>query len=250
MILGNTHVGMMRKSNQDRFCYRVISARLEYAILCDGMGGENGGSIASERAVEIIKGILDRELSEELRERDIKSVMDCAVAGANAYVNDLAKNDTTLEGMGTTVIIAVVFDNVLYIVCAGDSRVYLIEHGINQISQLTRDHTFVQMLIDNGEITKEESLTHPKRHYITRALGIESTLRTDYYEYQLDDNVSVFLCSDGLYNYVPQDKFMELANKSYKDESVKAFIDMANEKGGGDNITVVLIPHNVSGGNR
>lgn len=248
MIIGNTHIGMVRKTNQDRFMGKVVSARMEYVVLCDGMGGENGGSIASEKAVEIIRAILDRELCDDIKEKDIKSVMDCAVAGANAYVYDLAQQDSALAGMGTTVIIAVIFDDMLYLVCAGDSRVYLLEHHNGQITQLTKDHTFVQMLIDNGEITKEEAANHPKRHYITKALGIEKNLRTDYYEYQLDEHSTILLCSDGLYNYISLDEAIPLAEKSLRDESVKPLIDAANSNGGGDNITVVLVSHGRSGG--
>ncbi len=245
---GGTDIGLVRESNQDRYEYAVLSDNLAFAILCDGMGGYTGGSIASETATNFIAQMLRRDLSEDLNEFSLRSVMDSAVAGANALVHEAAQKDPELASMGTTLVIAVFLHNTLYISYVGDSRAYLLSH--NHEHQLTKDHTVVQMLVDLGEISQEDALSHPKRHYITRAIGVGASVEADFVVHSLAPEDLVLLCSDGLYNYLSPGTFHQLASACVQAQSVKQLIDLAKDGGGTDNITVV-VAHNQqsSGGN-
>lgn len=238
-IYGDTHIGEVRSTNQDSFRYRVISQELLYAVVCDGMGGENGGQVASQTAVEMIGNMLGRDIHPGIGKGEIKSVLECAVAGANAIVHDMARREPGLKGMGTTVAAVVVQESTAFILSAGDSRVYRYAEG--KVSQLTRDHTVVQLLLERGEITEDEAKIHPQRHYITRALGVEPLLATDFMEYTLKEGESLLICSDGLYNYVSEKQMPGLLEECRRQESVEPLIDAANRGGGGDNITAVVI---------
>ena len=141
--------------------------------------------------------------------------------------------------MGTTIVAAVVLGATVYLLSAGDSRAYRYSKG--EVSQLTRDHTVVQLLLERGEITPDEAKTHPQRHYITRALGVEPTLATDYMEYTLRPGELLLICSDGLYNYVGEQQLPSLLEECGRLGAVDPLIDAANRGGGGDNITAVVI---------
>lgn len=238
-IFGDTHIGEVRQSNQDSFRYRIISPELLYAVVCDGMGGESGGQVASQTAVEIIGNMLGRDIRPGIGSGEIKAVLECAVAGANATVHDMARRKPELKGMGTTIVAAVVLGNTAFLLSAGDSRAYRCSQG--EVSQLTRDHTVVQMLLERGEITADEAKTHPQRHYITRALGVEPALATDYTEYTLHEGEMLLICSDGLYNYIPDRQLPSLLEECAREGSVDPLIQAANRGGGGDNITAVVI---------
>ena len=238
-IFGDTHIGEVRLSNQDSFRYRIISPDLLYAVVCDGMGGESGGQVASQTAVEIIGNMLGRDIKPGIGLGEIKPVLECAVAGANAAVHDMARRKPELKGMGTTIVAVVVLGRTAAILSAGDSRAYRYSQG--RVDQLTRDHTVVQLLLERGEITPEEAKTHPQRHYITRALGIEPALATDYMEYTLQEGELLLICSDGLYNCVSDRQLPSLLEECGRLGSVGPLIDAANRGGGGDNITAVVI---------
>ena len=140
--------------------------------------------------------------------------------------------------MGTTVVAAIFSDNVAHIVHAGDSRAYIIRG--EEIEQITSDHSIVQHLYELGQITKEEALTHPKRNVITRAVGTQETIRTDYNEIDYEDDDVILLCSDGLTNYVTEEQIVDIIRNNPLAECTELLVNAANESGGGDNITVVL----------
>lgn len=237
-LFGGTHRGLVRKTNQD--CYEIakLSDHLGFAILCDGMGGENGGNIASKLATEYASQVLHRELTEGMSELSIKGVLQSAIAGANALVHDAAVKDETLSGMGTTMIIAVFAGDTLHITNVGDSRVYIISKESER--RLSRDHTVVQMLVDIGEITEDDAKNHPKRHFITRAVGVAPAVESDYLCEELGSEEIVLLCSDGLYNYLSLGEFYPLVAECIDNKSVQLLIDRALSGGGSDNITAVV----------
>lgn len=238
-VFGSSDRGLVRKNNQDRFVSDVLSDELSYAVLCDGMGGENGGHIASELAVKFAKKALDRDLTAGMSELSIRSMFASIVSGANAVVYEKAKQDPSLKGMGTTMILAVISEGILYITSVGDSRVYLVDSE-NEI-QLTKDHTVVQMMVDKGEITKEDALSHPKRHYITRAVGVSPIIEPDFLVRKLGNEQIVLLCSDGLYNYLSPGDLYPLLLRCVKDENVDILMELARDSGGADNITAVVM---------
>ena len=244
-IYGGTDIGLVRKTNQDNFAYKVLGELLAYAVLCDGMGGPGSGHVASETATRFISQALDRDLKPGMSEASLKNVIISAAAGANALVYDAARQNPNLTGMGTTMIIAVVFGDMAFISYVGDSRVYYFNGGEGR--QLTKDHTVVQMLLDIGEISPEEAAEHPKRHFITRAVGVSPTVGADFAAHPFRPGDTLFLCSDGFYNYVGSDNMTGPAlfahvRKSVENESVDNLLRLAKDVGGGgDNITAIVI---------
>lgn len=239
-IYGGTDKGCVRATNQDDFAFQVINDTIAYAILCDGMGGENGGHIASGKAVEIIGQALSRGLAAHPQDSSIKPIVISAVSAANAVIYDMAASDATLQGMGTTVVLAIVYGDTLCVAHAGDSRAYWIPENKGSSLKLTKDHSVVQLLLDNGEITHEQALVHPKRNYITRALGVEREVELEYMEHPFTAG-RVLLCSDGLYNYAPPEEHLDLISACASEQDVFLLIDEANKAGGTDNITAVVI---------
>jgi Serine/threonine protein phosphatase len=238
-LFGSTDIGLVRSDNQDRFACLVLSPTLACAILCDGMGGEKGGSIAAEIAVQHAKEMLERDLSEGMSELTVRAISLSAISGANALIYDMAQKQPDLGGMGTTMIIAVADGEKLWISYVGDSRVYRVTEQAN--IQLTRDHTVVQMLVDIGEITPEDARSHPQRHYITRAVGVAPSIEPDFLTETLQPGDKILLCSDGLYLYWGDTALNPLLADCVRRCSAQPLIDLANIGGGGDNITAVVI---------
>jgi len=236
---GSTHVGLVRKTNQDCFACAALSDTLAFAVLCDGMGGENGGNIASQIATDHSADTLRRGLHDDMTPTTLQGVMQSAIAGANALVYERAKQDPVLKGMGTTLILAVYWQGVLYIGYVGDSRVYCVSP--REELQLTKDHTVVQMLVDIGEITEKDAENHPKRHYITRAVGVAPEVSADFLERALSPDDIVLLCSDGLYHYLEPGSLYTLLRRCAGEKSAHCLIDLANQGGGMDNVTAVVM---------
>lgn len=237
-IFGATDTGLVRTSNQDTFRIEKLSDSLAFAVLCDGMGGEKGGSIASSMAAEHACTALCRELTGEPSELTIRSILMSAVSGANALVFAAAEKDKALAGMGTTMILAVFFRSTLYIACVGDSRVYCVSPQ-RQI-QVTHDHTVVQMLVDLGEITPEDAKTHPKRHFITRAVGVGNSVDADFIVQELEPDDVVLICSDGLYGYLQSGALYDILKLCLDKNNAEPLIDLAKAGGGADNITAIV----------
>jgi protein phosphatase len=168
--IGDTHIGMVRSANQDCFRIGSLFGQTRYVVVCDGMGGKNGGGIASRMAADSIETALLRAASGGmLPETSLRAALLCAVQGANSVVYEYAQQSPDLTGMGTTVIAAAVRSGLVCAAYAGDSRIYSVLE--ERLIQLTRDHTVVQVLLEKGEISPEDAKHHPQRHYITRALG-------------------------------------------------------------------------------
>ena len=238
-IAGKTDVGKKRTANEDRFFVAKLSEDTAYAVVCDGMGGEKGGHIASSCAVERIRKAMENGYQEDFGENSVKNLMLSSISAANAQVFSMAEKDDSLQGMGTTVVLVLVRKSVIHIAYAGDSRAYLVDEA--GVRQLTRDHSMVQMMVDRGEISAEESQYHPEKHYITRALGVSSMLDVDYLEEEMPDKGAVLLCSDGLSNYLDQEDLHQLVWNNDAVLASEQLIGQANAMGGADNITAVLI---------
>ncbi len=236
LYYGITDVGKKRQRNEDCF---VLDNRngLLVAVVCDGMGGANGGSVASSLACETFTA----KLHELYKKENFvpESAISEAVDDANNNIYQVAVDDMRLAGMGTTLVACLVFGGKMYTVNVGDSRIYNFNGG--EIKQITVDHSFVQALVDSGEITAAEAEHHPKKNVILRAVGVESHVRCDIK--RIDEPCGTYLiCSDGMSNYFDKDKFCEILS-SDNDIITKAesLVNYANECGGADNITVALI---------
>lgn len=238
ILIADTDKGLVRQTNQDKYECRVINDNFGFVVVCDGMGGQNGGNIASEITVNFAREMLDRDLKEDMSEMSLRAVMESAAHGANALVYSRAVADKKLEGMGTTLVICVFRGRELFILYAGDSRVYVASPA--QEKQLTKDHTVVQMLMDIGEISQNDVKTHPKRHYITRAIGVGEKLDIDYIYYTLSEDELILICTDGLYHYMERGTMYKFLRNAVKEKNVSCLMDLAKQSGGSDNITAVV----------
>ena len=238
-------VGLRRSSNQDSYSTFSISDDVAFMLVCDGMGGANGGEVASSLACEVATECVKRDLETVLADgkldldRYIPRILTYAAREANLAVFDKAEETPELSGMGTTFVGAVVYGHTLYAVNVGDSRLYVISHG--KLKQITRDHSYVQYLVDLGVMTSSQAETSSKRNIITRAIGTDETVEPDTYTVTLDKGSYVLLCSDGLPTMTDKAEVVKIiTGKGTLDEKTDAMVAAANRGGGRDNITVIL----------
>ncbi len=237
--LGKTDVGLRRHENQDTFAVERLGA-LTAAVVCDGMGGAEGGQIASALAVETFMSELRALLREDMTVEQLRELASFCVAKANTAVYQRSLEDGDCHGMGTTLVSAVAGENGTVVCNVGDSRAYLIRGG--GITRITHDHSVVQTLVESGNITAEEARTHPNRNLITRALGTEESTRCDAFEVPLSRGDKLLLCTDGLVVTATDEEICRAvcAGKS-AEESLSRLIALAKAQGAPDNVTVVLI---------
>lgn len=236
-----TDIGKKRYSNQDAVAGKVISKRLAWMVVCDGMGGNNGGDIASRIAIEVISKNITEHLREEQDANYIIELMKNSIELASATIFNESKKDDDLKGMGTTVVVAVISDNHLYVVHAGDSRAYLIRDS--EIEQISVDHSMVQQMVEIGEITAEEAKNHIQKNIITKALGVESSVNPDHTIIKLNNKDVILLCTDGLSNHLEDSEIYKIFSRCNLEELPNLLIDKCNARGGKDNITVSLIEY-------
>lgn len=230
--------GIVRNSNQDAFIAGQLAENITFAIVCDGMGGANAGNIASEIAVKTVSEYLYNSFRDNMTLNDFERTLKNAISSANLLIFNRAVKDDALKGMGTTIVAAIVKDNDAIIAHVGDSRIYLLN---DEIKQLTKDHSIVQTLIENGEISPDDAKHHPRKNVITRALGVEAEVVADFDELTLNTNDTLLLCTDGLTNYVPEANIYEIFKQNDLSLVSETLVAKANENGGGDNITVVTL---------
>lgn len=234
-LTGDTHIGLVRSSNQDALRYGTLDNGGVFAVVCDGMGGANGGNIASNIAVDVIAGRIVDGYANGAAPR-VDHLLASAMAAANIEIFDRAKSDPQYEGMGTTVVAVVVFGKDAYISHVGDSRVYL--YRDSALQQITRDHSVVQEMIESGQLTEEQARSHPRKHFITRALGVSAMEEGEFDELELEPNDKILLCTDGLTNMVDDNSLTQLLGNN---ASIDILIQSALDGGGTDNITAVLM---------
>ncbi len=238
-VVGKTDIGMTRKQNQDSYQCGFLPDGAVWAVVCDGMGGENGGEVASSLAVDSIGRSILRAYRQDMTANSVRTMLLSAISAANIRVYDRAQSDVMLNKMGTTVVSSVVVEGVAHIAYAGDSRVYLICG--DAVEQLTKDHTMVQALVERGEITTDQAKNHPQKHVITRALGVEQGIEIDYCETRMDEGSVLVICTDGLTNFVEEKDMARLVRGQNPEASLDALINAANSAGGTDNITIVAV---------
>ena len=194
-----TDIGMKRSENQDRVYAEFLDDNASISVVCDGMGGASSGGVASQLAIDSFISRIKENFRKDMSENSIRNMMLTSVHFANTVVYESSKADIEKNGMGTTIVSALVVDKKIYVVSVGDSRAYIMNK--DGIKQITTDHTYVEMLYRNGQITAEEKETHELRNVITRAIGVEADVDVDYFELEEYGNFTVFLCSDGLSKY-------------------------------------------------
>ena len=232
-----TSVGRVRADNQDAYRTGILPLGC-YLLVCDGMGGERGGGVASALAADTVAARIEHDVKSGMGETSVRHVLESAGAAANAAVYSRAQADAALTGMGTTLSAVVVTGDTAHVLHVGDSRVYLLREG--KLHRLTTDHTVVQMLLERGDLTEKDAENHPQRHYITRAVGAERDILPDVFTIDLQAGDTLMVCSDGLYNELAPDTLTALLGTCVAEKSAQALIDGANRSGGHDNITAAI----------
>ena len=232
-----TDTGLVRRSNQD-FLFAAdqpVGPLPNLFIVADGMGGHKAGDFASSYTVNVLKDELKKTPMDKPEE-----ILRSVVSIANHKLIEAASRDIKLEGMGTTLVAATVVGNTLYFANVGDSRLYLIN---DKIRQLSKDHSLVEEMVRLGGIKAEEARNHPDKNIITRALGAEKTVDVDFFDLKLEKGCTILMCSDGLSNMVEDEKIQEIISDPEADIDQKgsALLREANQNGGKDNIAVVLV---------
>ena len=239
-IFSKIDIGNKRNTNQDAYITAILPDSAVLAVVCDGMGGANGGDVASRTATELICEYVKNSYNSAQSNDRLLELLKNAVLSANLEIYELACKNEDLSGMGTTVVAAIIKPQTALICNVGDSRAYLIEEDI---AQITRDHSVVQSLIEKGELTAEEARVHPKKNIITRALGVEENVMPDLYEIEFGENSRLLLCTDGLSNFVKETEILNTFNNNQTKDIAEILVDKANAAGGGDNITAIVVAH-------
>ena len=236
---GKSDVGMVREMNQDYYYISDDQNEIKLYILADGMGGYKGGEIASKLAVTCARNYIENNLKETPKDKEsLIQLVASSVEYANMVVYEKSKEEPELEGMGTTLEICLVYNNRAYIAHVGDSRIYRIRKEF--MRKLTKDHSYVQKLVEDGTITKEEADFHPKKNMLMRALGCNAFVEPDVTIKGFLKGDTIIICSDGLTNMVTQEEIYKVATSKFE-YAPSELIEKANKKGGYDNITVIII---------
>ena len=239
-VFTKTDVGMTRSMNQDSLLVSDNNRNgLNLYILADGMGGYKGGEIASSIAVNCTKNYIINNISKIKKEKEeFLNLINSAVEYANLIVHEKSKEDIELHDMGTTLDICLIYNNRVFIGHVGDSRVYRIRKNI--IRKLTTDHSYVEKLVKEGTITKEEAYNHPKKNMLMKALGCNTLVEPDVMcKGFLKDDI-LLMCSDGLTNMIKDNEIYKILLENPEDPAT-ALIKKANENGGYDNITTIIV---------
>ena len=236
-IYGKTDIGLVRETNQDAYEFGYFDNGDCWAVVCDGMGGVSGGQVASSICIEKVSEALKRGYRNKMSVSSAKNLLTTAINAANSVVFKQSQENVEFKGMGTTVVAVLVLGNLCVIAHVGDSRAYILN---DEIKQITKDHSFVQLLIDTGKITEEEAKVHPDRNIITRAVGIEHIVDVEIDIVDINNNDKLLICTDGLNGYVLDADVLKAVNE-YGDSSAEKLVEIANAAGGRDNVTVVIV---------
>ena len=232
-----TDVGVKRKVNQDTIY--ASDARVgklpNLYIVADGMGGELAGDYASAKCVEIIIDSITNS-----NELETVRILEQAIQTANNRIFTESHKDSSKTGMGTTLVLATVFDGHLYVANVGDSRLYVANGAM--LKQVTKDHSVVAELVRTGELDKDDAKYDKRKNMITRAIGAEETITPDYFDVEISGNEHILLCSDGLTNMVEDQEIYEILTSEENIESrANKLVERANANGGKDNVSVIII---------
>ncbi|BFT73168.1 Stp1/IreP family PP2C-type Ser/Thr phosphatase [Paenibacillus sp. P36] len=240
-MVSRTDIGKVRLVNEDRAAIQHELNGLSLAIVADGMGGHQAGDIASQMAIDMISNEL-QSIHWGMPVDACKQVLKEAIEKANEKIYEFASGQESYHGMGTTVVAVIASQELLIIGHIGDSRAYKIAG--ESITQLTEDHSLVYELVKNGQITLEEADHHPRRNWITRALGTEPGVEVDLYEYSWRPGDTILICTDGLSGLVDSGDILRIVKSHAElDAAAKQLIQSALDEGGDDNVTVVLLAH-------
>lgn len=235
-LFGRTDIGSVRSSNQDAYLSGYLPNGAVWIAVCDGMGGANGGNIASALAINAISSAFEKCGAEKIPEDEIASQLEKMLAEANEAIYNKAQQEPDLLGMGTTAVLAYLFEGHITIAHVGDSRAYLFHNGA--VRRLTEDHSIVQELVRLGELTEEQARRHPRRNIITRAVGVAPVVEADVTRAEMEPQDVLLICTDGLSGYLSDEELGEFLKEYSGQDLIDHLVDFALESGGADNITV------------
>ena len=242
LVFANTDIGKAREINQDYYYIPEQDSNLQLFILADGMGGYTGGEIASKLATLSVKEYINKEF--DLIKKDAESIIDLikrAIEKANKDIYIEGQQKEELKQMGTTLEVCLIYNNRIYIGHIGDSRIYRIRN--QKINKITMDHSYVEQLVQEGKITAEEAKNHPKKNMLIKALGCSLEVEPDIFEEEFLKQDIILMCTDGLSNMLDENEIYDIINENIETAGTK-LINIANKRGGHDNISVVIINNN------
>ena len=240
-VFTKTDIGKARSMNQDSFFVSENNDNgLNLYILADGMGGYKGGEIASKVAITAVSKYITEKFDSISKDKNsILDLLEDAIIFANSAIYEESEQDEELQDMGTTLEVLIIYKQKVYIGHVGDSRIYRIRK--NNMKKITTDHSYVEKLIQDGEITREESYNHPKKNLLIKALGTDEEVEPDLIYTVLNKNDMIIICSDGLTNMIKEKEILDIVLNNSSENVVEVLVDEANEAGGLDNITVIFI---------
>lgn len=237
---GLTDPGKVRSQNQDYYDLRQLDDDTVLAVVCDGMGGARAGNVASRLAVEVFYQEIERVMDQRFSEKEILHMLIEAAELSNSAVYDQSLLSDAYVGMGTTLVAALIQKDKAYVVNIGDSRAYHLTP--EEIRMITEDHSVVEMMVKRGEITREQAKNHPVKNLITRAVGTDETVEADTFVEPIKEGDSILLCSDGLSNMMAdQEILFEVAHGADRSNCCRRLLEIAENRGAPDNVTVVLV---------
>ena len=237
---GLTDPGCVRSQNQDAYQVEQLDRNTLLCVVCDGMGGAKSGNIASTLAVDVFVEEVRRCFNSGMDQSEVDQMLEGAVKLANFTVFDQAQQFEEFNGMGTTLVAALICGREVTVVNVGDSRAYRVNR--DGVRLLTTDHSLVQLMVERGELTPERARTYPGKNYITRAIGTESVVLCDIFHLDVERGDCVLLCSDGLSNMMDdQEILFEVVHGVNKQHCCRRLLDIAKNRGAPDNVTSVLV---------
>jgi len=239
-MVNRSDIGRVRQVNEDSALTGFINDQLAFAIVADGMGGHQAGDVASQVAVEAFQRVLQQHVDiVNWSAEDAKRLMRIAIRQANDEIYSLAKHMTQYHNMGTTIVAALIINQLVVIGHVGDSRAYRINN--EQLELLTEDHSLVNALVKSGQLTAEEAEHHPRKNVLTRAIGTEDDIDVDIRILEWKKQDILLLCSDGLSNRVNEEQLHQtVASLDPLEQRADQLIELALQAGGDDNITLIL----------
>ena len=235
-----TDPGCVRTQNQDAYQIEQLDRSTTLFAVCDGMGGAKSGNVASSLAVEVFTQEVRRNYHGSMDMDAVDGILDRAMKLANFTVYDQSQQFEEFNGMGITLVAALLRGRHVAVANVGDSRVYRVND--DGISQITVDHSLVQMMLQNGDLTPEQARNFPGKNYITRAIGTEPTVKCDLFHLELERGDCLLLCSDGLTNLVDdQEILFEIVHGVSKKHCCQRLLDIAKNRGAPDNVTCILV---------
>ena len=239
-VWGLTDPGCVRKQNQDAYQIEELDRHTLLCVVCDGMGGAKSGNVASSLAVDVFTQEVGRSWTADMDQERLDQMLHSAVKLTNFTVHDQAQQFEDFTGMGTTLVAVLLRNKQVTVVNVGDSRAYAINP--DGVTQLTEDHSLVQLMVKNGELTKEQARSYPGKNLITRAIGTEPVVEPDIFHHKVERGDCLLLCTDGLSNIIDeQEMLFEVVHGDEKKQCCQRLLDIAKNRGAPDNVTSILV---------